>query len=192
MEVTVDVVGEGVERHEVGPDASYADVVRAVGYSVHEVSVLVDGRHVPVDAPVESDEVTVLRLVKGGTNGPGDGSVRVAREADALDVVRLLDAALLDVEAVGERVAAGDVLVRTVDGTVVGALVLDGAHVEAVAVRRERRDRGHGRALVRAARARRGPLTATFRPGVRAFYESLGFDIERDAGDGDRLRGELS
>jgi sulfur carrier protein ThiS/GNAT superfamily N-acetyltransferase len=191
-EVTVDVVGEGVERREVDADARYADVVRAVGYSVHEVAVLVDGRHVPTDAPVESGSVTVLRLVKGGA-ADTEGSVRVAGESDRLDVVRLLDAALLEVASVDERVAAGDVLVRTVGGSVVGAVVLDGARVVAVAVRRERRDRGHGRALVRAARSRRGPLTASFRPAVRGFYESLGFDVERaDAdGGGERLRGEL-
>jgi sulfur carrier protein len=41
-------------------------VVRAVGYSVHEASVLVEGTPVPEDAPVEADRVTVLRLVQGG------------------------------------------------------------------------------------------------------------------------------
>ena len=84
MRVTVDVAGE--ETHVVdldsltdGDDAvdgsgsteavdppTYADLVGAIEYSPHEVSVLVDGRLVPEDQPVDADEVTVLRLIKGG------------------------------------------------------------------------------------------------------------------------------
>jgi len=77
MRVTVDVKGE--ETHEVelagsettGNDASaaattYADLLAEIDYSPHEVSVLVDGHPVPEDQPVETDEVTVLRLIKGG------------------------------------------------------------------------------------------------------------------------------
>lgn len=68
MHVTVDVVGEDSRRVELPPEATYADLVRAVGYSVHEVTVLVDGRPVPEDQPVDADreDVRVLRLVKGG------------------------------------------------------------------------------------------------------------------------------
>ena len=68
MHVTVDVVGEDSRRVELAPEATYADLVRAVGYSVHEVTVLVDGRPVPEDRPVDPDreDVRVLRLVKGG------------------------------------------------------------------------------------------------------------------------------
>ncbi|MFC3959707.1 ubiquitin-like small modifier protein SAMP2 [Halovivax cerinus] len=85
MRVTVDVTGE--ETHEVDlsevtgdsttaaegatadasdPPATYADLLTAIDYSPHEVSVLVDGRPVPEDQPVEADEITVLRLIKGG------------------------------------------------------------------------------------------------------------------------------
>lgn len=65
MEVTVEVAGEDV--HEVDlADPTYADLVRAVDLNPHEVSVLVDGRPVPEDQPVETDSVTVLRLIKGG------------------------------------------------------------------------------------------------------------------------------
>jgi len=78
MHVTVDVKGEDtyeLELEAVAADASdrpggstptYADLLRAVELSPHEVSVLVDGRPVPEDQPVESDHVTVLRLIKGG------------------------------------------------------------------------------------------------------------------------------
>ena len=76
MHVTVDVKGEDtyeLELEAVATDAdtteatpTYADLLRAVELSPHEVSVLVDGRPVPEDQPVESDHVTVLRLIKGG------------------------------------------------------------------------------------------------------------------------------
>ncbi|MFC4249511.1 ubiquitin-like small modifier protein 2 [Natribaculum luteum] len=65
MRVTVDVKGEGT--HEVDLEApTYADLLAEVELSPHEVSVLVDGRPVPEDQPVETDHVTVLRLIKGG------------------------------------------------------------------------------------------------------------------------------
>lgn len=74
MHVTVDVKGE--ETHTVDLDAigsgspgnepTYADLLSVVDLSPHEVSVLVDGRPVPEDRPVEGDRVTVLRLIKGG------------------------------------------------------------------------------------------------------------------------------
>lgn len=66
MDVTVEVVGE--ESHEVAveSEATYADLLAAVDLSPHEVSVLVDGRPVPEDQPVETDQIQVLRLIKGG------------------------------------------------------------------------------------------------------------------------------
>ncbi|MFA1609558.1 ubiquitin-like small modifier protein SAMP2 [Halobellus rubicundus] len=66
MRVRVEVVGEGETDVEVDDDGTYADVVRAVGYSPHETSVLVDGSPVPEDQPVEAERVRVLRLIKGG------------------------------------------------------------------------------------------------------------------------------
>ncbi|THE64675.1 hypothetical protein D8Y22_11770 [Salinadaptatus halalkaliphilus] len=87
MRVTVDVKGEAT--HEIdtdelpgdstsaagqsassdgtsNPESTYADLLTAVDLSPHEVSVLVDGRPVPEDQPVDADHVTVLRLIKGG------------------------------------------------------------------------------------------------------------------------------
>ena len=85
MHVTVDVKGE--DTHEVdlesvaasseadagggkkdsgNEEPTYADLLSAVDLSPHEVSVLVDGRPVPEDQPVEVEHVTVLRLIKGG------------------------------------------------------------------------------------------------------------------------------
>ena len=74
MHVTVDVKGEDtyeLDLEGVAPDGAestptYADLLRAVELSPHEVSVLVDGRPVPEDQPVASEHVTVLRLIKGG------------------------------------------------------------------------------------------------------------------------------
>ncbi|WP_255190585.1 ubiquitin-like small modifier protein SAMP2 [Natronobeatus ordinarius] len=72
MRVTVDVKGEGTyevdleDRVGNGEEPTYADLLTDVELSPHEVSVLVDGRPVPEDQPVEVDHVTVLRLIKGG------------------------------------------------------------------------------------------------------------------------------
>ncbi|MFB6095969.1 MAG: ubiquitin-like small modifier protein 2 [Haloferacaceae archaeon] len=66
MNVTVEVVGEGSRDVDADADATYADLVRAVGLNVNEVSVLVDGSPVPEDQPVEADQITVLRLIQGG------------------------------------------------------------------------------------------------------------------------------
>lgn len=74
MRVTVDVVGEGTEQVDVAADATYADLARAVGYSPHEVSVIVDDSPVPADQPVDADRVRILRLIKGGAPGsPPEG-----------------------------------------------------------------------------------------------------------------------
>jgi len=67
MQVTVDVAGGDTHDLDLPDDATYADCCDAVGFSVHEVSVLVDGRPVPEDQPVETETVTVVRLVKGGS-----------------------------------------------------------------------------------------------------------------------------
>lgn len=65
MDVTVEVVGG--ERYEfVVGDETYADLLGEIGLSPHEVSVMVDGRPVPEDQPVESTDVKVLRLISGG------------------------------------------------------------------------------------------------------------------------------
>ncbi|ELZ37054.1 GNAT family N-acetyltransferase [Halorubrum tebenquichense] len=143
---------------------------------------------------------------------------------DRLDVLRILDAAMLetDADAVADRTAAGDALVARSErtGGVVGALVATRPdsgrlHVDAVAVRRARRGRGIGSALVAAA-VERGErddavetVTAAFDPELRAFYAALGFAVRpadgsggteaapvaaRDSadGDGDRLFGRVS
>ncbi len=67
--VTVELVGDGtreIDPETLGADPTYADLVRAVDYSPHEVSVLVDDRPVPEDRPIDAEYVRVLRLVKGG------------------------------------------------------------------------------------------------------------------------------
>jgi GNAT superfamily N-acetyltransferase len=118
---------------------------------------------------------------------PPEIRVRRASERDALDVRRVLDAAMLAYDRLDDRIRSGEVFVAVEgereperdDEPVLGALVLSGNEIEAVAVRRARRDRGIGRALVEAAAGRRGDLTAEFDGGVRAFYEALGFEVER-------------
>ena len=137
---------------------------------------------------------------EGGVNDretadPDGIAVEPATAADRLDVLRVLDAAMLETDAdrVDDRIDAGDVLVarfiRT--GAVVGALVATRPepgrlHVDAVAVRRARRGRGIGSALVAAAagRAERDDavdaVTAAFDPKLRGFYTDLGFVVDGD------------
>ncbi len=67
MNVTVDIVGEDTHEVRVDDDATYADLVAAVGRSPQEVSVLVDDVPVPADQPVEAEQVRILRLIKGGS-----------------------------------------------------------------------------------------------------------------------------
>ena len=145
-----------------------------------------------------------------------DLRVRLARPNDHVAAMRVLDGALLDVDAatLRGRIDREAVWVAEVDGSdgsaarVVGALVLDTPeregvaprpeevrpdrrHVEAIAVTRRRRGRGVGRALVEACVDRTGcdRLTAEFREDVTPFYAALGFEVET-LGDGRRW-GEL-
>ncbi len=113
--------------------------------------------------------------------------VRTATPDDALDVRRILDAAMLEPGDVDERIATGDVFVagdrRGIDGErLLGTIVVEprpeGSHVAAIGVRRRHRDRGLGRALIEHALDRDGRLTARFADDVRPFYERLRFAIE--------------
>lgn len=67
MGITVEFAGEGTE--EVDPEGeTYGDLLAPFEVSRHEVSVLVDGRPVPEDEPIQEgiDHVRVIRLIKGG------------------------------------------------------------------------------------------------------------------------------
>lgn len=94
--------------------------------------------------------------------------------------MNVIDGAFLaiDPDTVRERIPT-DVLVAVEEDRVLGAIVLDGDHIDAVAVRRRRREQGIGRSLIERAGTQRGTLTASFRPEVSPFYEALGFEIEQ-------------
>ncbi len=135
--------------------------------------------------------------------------IRTATADDELAVRRVIDGAMLEVPqsltnlleseqalvAVADRVVGVLVLVRPAAADVPTLAPTDEAsHIASVAVRRRRRGSGIGAALVRTAAERVSvPLTAEFRPSVRPFYESLGFDIrETCVGDSERrLIGKL-
>ncbi|EMA61839.1 GNAT family N-acetyltransferase [Halorubrum kocurii] len=137
---------------------------------------------------------------------PDDIAIETASANDRLDVLRVLDAAMLETDpgVVDAAIDAGDALVARFDRTnaVAGALIAtrpepDRVHVDAVAVRRARRGRGIGSALVAAAvrRAERDAavsvVTAAFDADLRAFYADLGFAVRPD-GDADRLWGRAA
>ena len=67
MDVTVEVVGEGMREVDLPDDATYADLIREAGYHPQEASALVDGSPVPGDRVVDAETVRILRLIKGGT-----------------------------------------------------------------------------------------------------------------------------
>lgn len=123
-----------------------------------------------------------------------EASIRVAAPTDRVAVARVLDGALLDVDDLGARLDAGDVLLAVDGGAAVGALVVDGAgptdrtppedwpddvgHVRAIAVRRKRRGSGIGSQLIDEARRRWAPLVADFDADVEGFYAALGAECE--------------
>ena len=112
--------------------------------------------------------------------------VRPAVPAEYPTVRSICNAAMLAFEA--RTLETGTPLVASEADRILGALLLEGTTVEAVAVRPNRRGQGIGSALVRAAADRRPELDAAFDPDVRPFYESLGFEIACSAG---RCRGRL-
>ncbi|MFC7229395.1 GNAT family N-acetyltransferase [Salinirubellus salinus] len=112
--------------------------------------------------------------------------VREARPDERDAALNVLDAAMLETDRVDE----GTLLVAVDRGSVVGALLLVGDRIDAVAVRRRRQGKGVGSALVAAAGERRERLVAAFDAGVRPFYESLGFDV-RETDEPGRYRGVL-
>lgn len=109
--------------------------------------------------------------------------IREARPEERDAALNVLDAAMLE----SDRTDEGTLLVAVDGESVVGALVLVGERIDAVAVRRRRRGQGVGSALVEAAGTRRGRLVAEFDVGVRPFYEALGFTVQ-STGES-RLRG---
>lgn len=135
--------------------------------------------------------------------------IREATPEQVAEVLSILDAAALatDTGKIERAIDAGDVLVALPDsrqvegedmrqaagsaenatGPVLGALVLDGEEVAAVAVRPKRRGQGIGSALVGEALDRRGRLVAEFDPRVRPFWESLDCEIT-PIPSSDRLR----
>ena len=141
---------------------------------------------------------------------PAKLSIHPATDEEFLAVIGLFEAALLDVEADRLRAlltdtAPGFVLLatttgrpsdgRSTDRRPVGAIAVDTAahdtesrytadpqtaHIVAIAVRPQRRDRGIGRALIERAadRVAPRPLSAAFEASVSPFYRACGFDIE--------------
>ena len=116
-------------------------------------------------------------------------AVREAAAEEEPTARSVLNAAMLEVD--DETVERSTVLVAVDDGRVLGALVLDDERIDAVAVRPGRRGQGIGSALVQVAASRRKKVTASFDPGVRPFYESLGFEVDcGEDGSGENSEGD--
>jgi len=142
-----------------------------------------DGEESGDDETAAADEPPEPVTVPAAVDLPGDVELRRAVTEDAMPVIRVLHGALLEIDGstVRQAVDRGDVIVADVGGWVVGALVLEDNHIDALAVRREHRKQGLGRALVETAGAEiGGPMTADFRAGVRGFWTDLDFEIEQE------------
>ncbi len=110
--------------------------------------------------------------------------VRPATVDEYVTVRSILEAALLEVDS--GLLRRSSVLVATEEGRILGALVLRGSEIEAIAVRPRRRGQGVGSSLINEADTRRPCLSAGFDPSVRPFYTALGFEVVRE---GERCRG---
>lgn len=107
--------------------------------------------------------------------------IRAATANERAGVRNVIDGAALalEPEALGSALTRGDVLVAESDagGVVLGALVLEGEQIRAIAVRRSRRGQGLGTALLEAASAQRERLVAAFDPDLTPFWTSVGFAV---------------
>lgn len=109
--------------------------------------------------------------------------IRAARIEELPSVLNVIDGAVLqvEIETLKRAIRDDDVLVAVVGESdnerVLGALVLDGIEITALAVRLRRRGQGIGTALVEAAFERHGELSAECDEGVVAFWQSVGFDV---------------
>lgn len=115
--------------------------------------------------------------------------VRTAAPEELPSVMSVIDGSFLaiDADTVRKRITERAVLVAVNASRILGVIVLDDNHIEAIAVRRRRRGQKIGTALIETASEREERLTAEFSPDVSPFYESLGFEIERT--DDTRWRG---
>ena len=146
----------------------------------------------------EGETVAVLRVLEGALLDVEVATVRTAvAGGDAFVAVRDADPATTadrtgPASDDGESPVVVGALVRTwVDRDRSTGTETRTVTVEAVAVRPSWRGRGVGTALVDAAAGDVDRLTATFRPSVRPFYASLGFETTGTADD-DRVVGVLN
>ncbi|ERG88266.1 MAG: putative P-loop ATPase fused to an acetyltransferase [halophilic archaeon J07HX5] len=114
--------------------------------------------------------------------------IRETTDDELLGVRRVLNAGALRVPA--GLTEATTIIALANSPPILGALVLEGPTITAIAVRPRRRGQGIGTALVEAAAERRVRLVVQFDPSVRPFWAGLGFTIQPAVGDTrQRLRG---
>lgn len=119
-------------------------------------------------------------------------TVRLAEPSDHAELLGILDAAALqtDSEQVREAIERDAVFVATAGEreTILGALVLSGTEILAVAVRPGRRGQGLGRRLVARAKRSRERLVAVHEHGVAPFWQAVGFERVGETAAGQRRR----
>lgn len=116
-------------------------------------------------------------------------TIRVAKSSDILDVIRILDASLLECDRlritgiIDKEFDRSAVYVAEREGQILGTLVLDRGTISALAVRRHHRHCGIGQSLVKTCLAAYDTVEATFDSGLCPFYRSLGFTITSRCSD---------
>ena len=69
IKVNVKLLAGGVSERQVQveEDSKYEDLLKMLGINQETVIVLKDGQAVPIDGTVTSDDLTILRIVSGGS-----------------------------------------------------------------------------------------------------------------------------
>jgi GNAT superfamily N-acetyltransferase len=158
----------------VAADTTYGELPAIVGDGDREVAVLGDGLRQRPQTPVRAECVSLQPrpVVETVSSRPLELRPAMAEERSA--AMNVLDGAMLRTD----RVAVGGLWVALEEGRVIGAAMLAGDRIDAIAVRRRRRGAGVGSALVEALARSVDRLVVDCGPSVAPFWAQLDFDLE--------------
>ena len=158
----------------VAAGTTYGELPAIVGDGDREVAILGDGLRQHPETAVRAECVSLQPrpVVEPPSAGPLELRPALAEERSA--AMNVLDGAMLRTDGV----AVGGLWVALEEGRVIGAAMLDGDRIDAIAVRRRRRGAGVGSALVGALARSVDRLVVDCGPSVAPFWAQLGFDLE--------------
>jgi GNAT superfamily N-acetyltransferase len=138
------------------------------------VAILGDGLRQHPETAVRAECVSLQPRPVAETASAGPLELRPALAEERSAAMNVLDGAMLRTDGV----AVGGLWVALEEGRVIGAAMLDGDRIDAIAVRRRRRGAGVGSALVGALARSVDRLVVDCGPSVAPFWAQLGFDLE--------------